>query len=119
MTCARLVALKSPLWVLMVTPFKSMLAFTVVKRTLQSLRETKSELSRYGLHDSDKVLGLPLLFDHVQEVTMIDYPFEYRAKCEPVMPAECCRKSKNRNSVLGRSTVGIALWTLDFWVKEG
>ena len=117
MTCARLVALKSPLWLLMVMPFKSMLAFTVVKRTLQSLRETKSESSLYG--HRDKVLGLPLLFDHVQEVTMIDYPFEYRAKREPVMPAECCGKSKNRNSVLGRSTVGIVLWTLDLWVKEG
>ena len=50
---------------------------------------------------------------------MVHYPFEYRAKCEPVMPAECCGESKNWDSVLSRTAVGIDLLTLDFRVKEG
>jgi hypothetical protein len=64
-------------------------------------------------------LDLPLLFNHVQEVTVVHYPFEYRAKCEPVMPAECCRESKNWDGVLRWTMMGVNLWALDFRVKEG
>ena len=63
-------------------------------------------------------INSPLLFDHVQEVTVVHYPFKYRAKCEPVMPAECRGKPKNRNGFLNRKGLGIVLWTLNFRMKE-
>jgi hypothetical protein len=50
---------------------------------------------------------------------VVHYPFKYRAKREPVMPAERCGKPKYWNSFLSRNSVGIVLWTLNFRMKEG
>lgn len=50
---------------------------------------------------------------------MIHYPFKYRAKRKPVVPAERCGKPKNWNSILSGTSVGIVLRTLDLRVKEG
>ena len=63
-------------------------------------------------------INSPLLFDHIQEVTVVHYPFKYRAKREPVMPAERRGKPKNRNSFPNRERVGMVLWTLNFRMKE-
>jgi hypothetical protein len=63
--------------------------------------------------------AVPLLFDHVQEVTVVHYPLEYRAKREPIVPAERRGKPKDRNSVLSRLRLSIVLRTLNVGVKEG
>jgi hypothetical protein len=38
-------------------------------------------------------VSLPLLFDHLKEVTMIDYALEHRSKSESVVTTECSRES--------------------------
>jgi hypothetical protein len=57
MTCARLVALKSPFAPFTVTPLRSMSAFTVVKRTSQSLRMRLSFLYASTEYQGQRTIG--------------------------------------------------------------
>jgi hypothetical protein len=72
--------------------------------------------THYGT--SRKYLNSPLLFDHVQEVTVIHYPFKYRPKRESVVPAERRGKPKNRDSFPNRMRVCMVFRTLNFRMKE-
>jgi hypothetical protein len=61
----------------------------------------------------------PLLFDHVEEVSVIYNPFEYRTECKSIMPAESCRKPKDWNSGPNRWSIRPAFRGWNCWMKEG
>ena len=69
MTCAKLVGLNSPVLEFIVTFLRFSSAFTVVKRILQSLYTWCSESAEV----EERLLYLPLLFDHFQKVAVIYY----------------------------------------------
>lgn len=73
-------------------------------------------LTHYGT--SREYLNSPLFFDHVQEITVVHYPFKYRPKRESVMPAKRRGKPKNWNRFLNRMRVCMVFRTLNFRMKE-
>lgn len=58
------------------------------------------------------VMDLPLFFDHLEEISVVDNTLKHRPQCQPIMTAECRREPKNRNRLCRRGGIKRCIWAL-------
>lgn len=83
----------------------------------------ESDVTKPSLYDheskttSRRCFRLPLLLNHLQEITMIDYAFKDGSKSKAVMPTESRGKTNNRYFAREGRRIDIDASVPYFWVE--